>query len=486
MLKVKAAFFTFILFCVFSCTKKDNEIAYDIVSDKGELNYQNAFKFLKKNAILNFHLDGNGNLIQDSQDVDSIKLAENIMSAYNHSKSLLQQNIISEYSFINYVLPYKVNLSYDPDWRKAALSHFKWSKTNITDDKSALTACNILNDTIRKILAFSLDNLKEDGLSFDQILQNKKGSCISFTNFVSYVCRANGLPVTTDYIPAWGNINGGHAWNSLVMNKKKSYPFEGSETNGKFEPMYLIKNKTNPKYSTYRTVPKIYRRGFIPDTSSVYIKYFKELAPLGLNFTYTDTDVTDLYTPTTKVDTKSFFKKETNLVILSVFNTGIWIPVAAISPKHNQQVFDKIGVGGLYLISSLDKNNSNKSFCIYINKAGQIKQFNTQKRSVIKLDRDMSIEQEQLVAIAKYGWNDYKKLEKVAEYSKSTLLDKVPYTLYCWNNGWKTMENEVANNRTVSFRNKYEDGIYMILPEKEKINEKKRPFILIEGKVVFI
>ncbi|MFP3541326.1 hypothetical protein, partial [Pseudomonas sp. SIMBA_044] len=76
------------------------------------------------------------------------------------------------------------------------------------------------------------------------------------------------------------------------------------------------------------------------------------------------------------------------LALLSVFSYNKWLPIAAISPKRKQMVFDKVGVGALYLVHTPD--NSGKKSLFYVDKTGKLLFFDKAKTSAINITQTES------------------------------------------------------------------------------------------------
>ncbi|MCT4006350.1 hypothetical protein HZQ22_13395 [Elizabethkingia anophelis] len=454
-----------IFIAVVSCNKKNNK---SILSEN-KINKEAAYNFLYENSYYNYNMDSLGRIITDKEKIDSTYIMKNISLAYEKSEPLLYNKLISEYAFTNYVLPYKVNSSSIHNWREKALSLLSIPQkdfSNCKDENSLLKICNSIDSYTKKHIAFKLeDNLNEEILTIQNILSNKGGSCISFCNLTSYIGRANGIPITMDYVPYWGNFNGGHAWNVLVINQKKSFPFSENEGNkGKFDPLVLVESSISKKYNTYKSPPKIYRREFLNSKKNK------------------DLDVTHLYTKTVNIEMKTNTTKSSSYS-LSVYNYGKFMPVATTTSVKNQFLFNNVGVNNLYLISS-DNNNSFYEY-VYVTKVGEIKHFEFQKKHKIILQRDKSIESQQREYMNKIGWD--KGLENIAIYNQSPLEDKTSYILYrFYKNNWIPTEKVTCNNKELQFNAMYNDGLYIVTKNNEEISINNRPFALINGKIFFI
>lgn len=467
-----------------SCNQK-NDVSLGILKNN-VLQREKALSFLKKVSKLQFHIDTNHKIVQDYKTITDTFLIRNVDLSYNKASNLIRKGLISEYSFANYILPYKLNSSTPNEWRNKSLSLYTISKEKLDhclNSDSMINLCNDIDRYTKMLIKFKLDTLNENIENLDEILKRGAGSCLSFCNLNSYISRANGLPVTYDYVPAWGNLDGNHAWNVLVPNQKDSYPILSGESNStRYNPLAFI-NSDKPGTYSYRVPPKVYRKGFIPDTSSVYLKHYNELNNIGI--TFTDIDVTDQYVKTIDFNTQHVFKTPARVLLLSVLNLGRWTPVAAISPEEKKYEFKNIGVENLYLISSL--SDKKDKFVIYVDKTGNVHRFNSKNKNKIKIDRDRSIFQQQLDYTNKYGWNLPDSIKNLSVIETPCLSDDKEYQIFGMIKGdWKLLETKIPKHKEIISDRSYSDGLYVVIEKDLEITLKTRPFIFLNGKTIFI
>ncbi|RDC55377.1 hypothetical protein DU508_17545 [Pedobacter chinensis] len=448
---------------------------------------EKALALLKKFSRLQFHLDTNLTVVQDYPVISEELLSRNIALSYQKASTFINRDLMSEFSFVNYVLPYKLNSSMPSDWRTKALSLYTVPFERMkycTSSDSMLNICNDVDRYTKTLVKYKLDNTNENILTFDEIVKKGSGSCLSICNLNSYISRANGLPMTFDYVPAWGNQDGGHAWNVLVPNEKEFYPISGDDsgTNEKYNPLSFIISSNKDFYS-YRIPPKVYRKGFIPDTTSVYLKFYKQLSNIGT--TFTDLDVTSKYVKTGELNTQYYFKKTSEILVISVLNSGTWKPVSAISPKLKEFKFRDLGVENLYLISTLDFRG--ESFLFYLDKSANIRDFRSTKRHKMILSSDKSVLQQQVAYIDKHGWKLPDSIKNLSFLQKPSLSDNMQYELYGMKKGkWELLERKFANHQKFTTTGEYADGLYILIEKGSVINAKTRPFILLNTETIFI
>src|SRR6185437_1824057 len=180
-----------------------------------------ALDFLRSNIPGLQSMAPNGTVLDNESTLTNEKLVENIDAAFLSSKSLLKGHLITQGDFMEYVLPYRINNSDQYNWRQQVWRRYKRKTIGLaTSAQSVIDTVNVLNKGLSKWFAYgSFDGL-EDTASYQTLLNRKKGSCVSMTNMALYDFRALGLPIATDYIVGWGNLNGSHAWNVLLLNGK--------------------------------------------------------------------------------------------------------------------------------------------------------------------------------------------------------------------------------------------------------------------------
>ena len=480
--KIRIGFILF--FLLSSCyEKKEKNIE---IFDHGLLVKDKALSFLKNASKLQFHLDSSQSLIQDYPSLTNDFLLQNIDLSYGKSDRFIKKGLISEYSFVNYVLPYKVNASAPHSWRHKSLEIYNLKDKEINECSnlnSILKLCLDIDKKTKSLLKYKLDGINENYLTLDDILKKGTGSCLSFCDLTTYICRANGIPVTFDYVPAWGNLDGGHAWSVFVPTQNEFYPFCWPDSeNNSFDPLLFVNSERKEIFSK-KNPPKIYRRGFIPDTSSIFLKHFKNLNTVGT--TFTDIDVTNQYVKTIDFNIKSIFKRPSDVLLLNVFNGGKWVPVSAISPQNKQYEFNNIGVENLYLISSI--NYKYNLFLFYVDRFGKVSKFDKGEKQRILIKRDRSIVQQQLDYINNNGWNLPKSIKNLSQDATPNLSDKIEYQIFELKNGvWKLLENKTPKNKEIITEYAYPDGLYIITPKNVGINSKTRPFVFLKGEIIFI
>ncbi|MDY0905932.1 hypothetical protein [Pedobacter sp. CFBP9032] len=477
---------------IFSFWKSYNTKAFkgDLVSPPSSYKEDslklNSYRFLISNMQGLEHSSQTGENVDDATSIDKDYFINNINHAVRFSRPLINKKIITIQDFNEYVLPYRINSSKIENWRAASIAKYdkKYQVGLIKDEQSLINTCNDINKELMTWFKFGSTNFDDEKLSYYDLCSNKKSSCIGMAYLAAYSLRGIGLPVAIDYAPVWGNINGGHTWNSLVTKSKKVNPFLGAESIiGSYSPLNLVSNQST-RISTYKKPGKVYRYTFSVQKKSLAYEYGSSTLPPELRESRI-IDITKNYVPVKDiiVRTHSPYPK---LLLISNYNSGGWVPIMATKIKNNQYVFKDMGRDLLYSTFSYNKGEQNSmGDPIYLDVSGRstVLRPNDKKLMKLTINRTQSIENDQLQEVNK-GW-DYDKLTKIAN-GKSCSLPKngAKYTLYYWKNSWQALGSIMAANNCLIFRSIPSNGLYL-LSSKESISD-ERPFMIINNSIKWL
>ena len=195
---------------------------------------------------------------------------------------------------------------------------YSWIKDSISGSSNPVEAVSKLNNEIKTWLKFDLRShaaLTEPSIL--EVLEQKKGSCKSLTQFTTQACRSVGIPVTIDECPFWAHRNSGHQWNVVLDESGKWIPFAGAEKNP--DEFDIINDSMR--------VPKIFRYQYSKNPSFYPPDRSKGDVPAA--FIHPNrTDVTSEYVSTSEVDINLEKELHGDIVYLSVFNAFSWRIVA--------------------------------------------------------------------------------------------------------------------------------------------------------------
>lgn len=391
----------------------------------------------------------------------------------DNTRSWLENNLLDTSDILDFVLPHLVNDATDSLWRWQVRERFK----NVKIPKGKITMedflhfCNKISDSVKKDMAFGKNKVNESQLTFNELKEKGKGNCVSMTDYANYTFRAFGIPVTTEFIPVWGNLNSqGHAWNRLLL-KGKSIPFMGAESNvGNYSPI-TISVKSDGSPATKRLPPKVYRTARYTSESMTF--FGKKVL-----------DVTDEYVP---VNTIAFEIDDNNVlpIYLATYNNGQFNIVSTGEVDSSKITFRKMGTGLIYFPVTMDKAKpipvGNPVVC---KKNGSIIKITSQTKKInFSIDHLLSLEQGQMYYLAKHGYDGLDKIDFQNKYDVCPLpVNEHNYELYYWESGWKKHSSAIAKAKCLRFSDVPDNSVYIVKETGSNFRE-TRPFIISSGKV---
>ncbi|HJV77226.1 MAG TPA: RICIN domain-containing protein, partial [Paludibacter sp.] len=171
------------------------------------------------------------------------------------------------------------------------------------------------------------------------LIKTKIGSCHEEAQYLTYISRGLGMPMTYDFIPQWPNRSLSHYWNVLIDEKGKII-------------RYYYRNKPGAVtiFEDF-TKEKVFRSTFTINRKSLAIlnDNREDIPKLFENMHFID--VTQEYAKTSDVkvilDPKKAEKR--HFAYLSVFDNKDWVPIFWGEIQSNSVVFNKMGRNVAYL-----------------------------------------------------------------------------------------------------------------------------------------
>ncbi|RKE52466.1 hypothetical protein [Sphingobacterium detergens] len=384
--------------------------------------------------------------------------------------------LIDTTDILDFVLPQMVNNSVDTGWRlhvRKRMKGIKLPEGKITE-KSFLKFCNLVNDSVKGQITFANADEDESLLTYSALNAKGRGSCVAMSDYTNYTFRGLGIPVTTDFIPVWGNLNApGHAWNRLLL-KGKSLPFMGAESNiGDYNPL-VLSIYADGSISTRRLPAKVYRHSPYDGLSMDF--FGKKVL-----------DVTDEY-----VDINSIIiehnEKLSSPVYLATFNRGSFIIVAKGTSSGDKIVFQKMGTDLVYFPVRLDRAKAVPVGTPVICRQGANKTMTPDFDSQIniRIDHLLPLAQGQMYYLAKNGYANLDKIDFHNKYDVCPIpQNKTDYELWYWDMGWKKLSTIKAEGKQLVFQNVPGNALYVVKTPAESF-AKTRPFTIEKGSILWL
>lgn len=377
-------------------------------------------------------------LIYDVNIITSKYLIENIDLAFEAWEKPWAKYLTFD-EFKEYILPYRSSNEPIENWRRTFYEKYAWVQDSVKDKTDPIEACTIINSDIISWFDFDARFYRHPtDLGLSEMFKYKKGRCEDMTNLAIYAMRSQGVPVMSDYTPAWPNTGNNHAWNATLDKNKKVIIFMGGLTN----PYdYKLGNK---KAKVYRKTYGI-QENSLAETAPKY----EELPGWLASRHYID--VTKDYIPVCNVKLKLQEPKpdSVNYAYLSVFNSGEWKAIHWGKINEDSVTFTDMGMDIVYMPVYYKKGKllqANYPFILnndaqlhYLkpdtNNLKQIKLYSTTKRVIVKTTDEINTASfEPDVEYDLFYWD--KKWVKIAsaitKAEKPLIFNNVPGNALLW------------------------------------------------------
>jgi hypothetical protein len=270
-------------------------------------------------------------------------LIENIDLAFEAWKKPWNKHLTWN-QFCEYILPYRAFHELLERWRPDYILKFRWvldSARNPNDIYEVATAIG------QKTALTYNDAFMEYPvpISPQNLLKSHFGLCRDLTCYTTLAMRAMGIPVAIDYVPFWGNDDGGHFWNAIL------------DTTGKMIPLRKEMDKGNAQKAFSNKLAKVYRKTYaVQERNSDFLEATKMDVPdLFKDLFYKD--VTSEYVPVSDVlinlQSKPPFAK---YAYICTFRSRTWEPIDYAQIQNNKVVFKNVGRGVVYIVMYYHSN----------------------------------------------------------------------------------------------------------------------------------
>ena len=179
----------------------------------------------------------------------------------------------------------------------------------------------------------------------------KRGLCEHRCWFNSLLLSAVGMPGVIDFVPHWGNRNGGHSWNALVMNNEV-YPFEPFWDEDRWKYKTIYNNKSEDVWWGKFRLPKVFRYTYSTNLDNPFLAEdikLQDIPPLFRSTKYKDVsrEYFDVYN--VEVDLTEAKPHGAKFAYLAVWNKHVWTPVQWGRISGDKAYFEGMGADVLYM-----------------------------------------------------------------------------------------------------------------------------------------
>jgi hypothetical protein len=272
-------------------------------------------------------------VLPDCRHITADYLIDNIDQSFRLRDEMPWGRKISFNDFCEHVLAYRFRHEPLEPWRKILFERYISLRDSVKADSivqlgrtlQAKIHLNARTSNIFQSYPFDIPLSKMD--------IGRHGACPQLVIYNAMVMRAQGLPVTIDYAPLWGNHSSGHKWNALILENGNTFPFEG--TAGKFgsDMVYKIAKVFRETYSRQHTglsgkekdIPDEFFNNYRIDVTGGYTTVFSVEIPLR-------------YAPLIK-------KKH---AVICTFDNNQWRAQDWGKIRNGEAIFKNIGAGNVY------------------------------------------------------------------------------------------------------------------------------------------
>ncbi len=323
--------------------KNNKNLSYkEILTEKWnikKLNYPLSQEVYSKPAIFDYEV------------LTSDFLIEHIEGAYNTWIKNPYSDSVNYNTFCKYILPYRrKNGQAIEKIRAEFYKKFFYIVKDMYPSPVIQTFDTIL---------FKLKDFKHSGfiltdypyLKTADFMISKRGLCENKAVLNSYIFSSLGFPVAIDYVPAWGNRNNSHAWNSLIYGGQ-TYAFETFWDLDRWKYKRIYNNlNIDENWGKFR-LPKVFRHTYTTHNDGPFSDRRVPRSNIPAVFcNIKREDVSEEYFDAVDVNLElsTPIPPKTYYAYLCVFNNEEWKPVQWGRISGKTVIFEKMGKGIVYL-----------------------------------------------------------------------------------------------------------------------------------------
>lgn len=288
-------------------------------------------------------------LNQDLYTISSDYLIENIDQSFDAWQKTSFRDSVDFETYLQYILPYRRQNGYVVEsWRVFFHTHFGNSESFTTSRQAVDSLLELASEY--QVSWFNISDYPY--ICLQDYNLSKMSRCPQRCWFNSMLLSAFGIPCAIDYVPAWGNRNSSHEWNSIIIGGK-TYSFESTGGKGKWKSQLVYNNVWVDKYWMKSRLPKVLRYSYesISEGPSADARSnARNTPPLFLDSKYKDVSeayftVSDIKIPIKKAEAP----RDCGYAYLFVFNENEWKPVYWGEIKSSEVCFNNMGRDIVYL-----------------------------------------------------------------------------------------------------------------------------------------
>lgn len=288
--------------------------------------------------------------VMDIEIISSDFLISNIDRAFESWHEKPWSEHLSFEDFCEYILPYKVHeLQPFDNWREEFGDFCTMGLENLqycemfkhSTYNAALVLSKNFIDSIKPFLSWSLD------FPIYKVSTKVKmpfGKCDDYSDLMTSLLRAQGIPAIMDYTPQWAYRDLGHKWNCILAQTGKNIPFSAFFT-APGEP-HKIEEK----------LAKVFRHTYSINDDIEFLNRKEKFVPLNFRNIF-QKDVTQEYIKCTTIHLEDN-KFPDGFLYLGVSDGDSWTPIHYGYCERGSVYFEKMGLDCVYILMKYMDNGN--------------------------------------------------------------------------------------------------------------------------------
>lgn len=255
--------------------------------------------------------------------------------------------------FCEYILPFDRGLGFLQDNARARFYQLHKDHFRVAESRNVLVEVDSLLSMYQRIVFDNFYRSSVPIVSVDALKSLGGGKCSDRGAFNILLLSALGMPITTDFIPVWGNRGDFHSWNAFVLNGKTYAfdPFWGKD-NWVYNRLYSnVGMYDEAGYGEFRAA-KIYRRTYATHLESTLLNEgvsLEDIPPLFRDFKKIDVSSEYFSGADVTVSLTEIPPEGAKYAYLGVANSENWVPVQYGRIKGGKAEFRGMGKNIVYM-----------------------------------------------------------------------------------------------------------------------------------------
>lgn len=290
------------------------------------------------------------NIQEDIKCLDASFLLDEINLVFEAWRGNAYSKDIAFEEFCEYILPYRRKNGLLCDSARLVLGELHKGFFD-TKDKPLEEKVDSLLSIYRDLIHNDFYGSRIPLYSAFDFMNVKRGLCEHRCWFNSLLLSAVGIPGVIDFVPNWGNRNGGHSWNALVMDNEV-YPFEPFWDEDRWKYKTIYNNKSEDVWWGKFRLPKVFRYTYSTNLDNPFLAggiELQDIPPIFRSTKYKDVSSQYFDVYNVEVDLTEAKPDGAKFAYLAVWNKHEWTPIQWGRISGDRAYFEEMGADILYM-----------------------------------------------------------------------------------------------------------------------------------------